>query len=197
MTKKTLQWVLSGLTDASVTDDYNFDIAFPEEARAQLVELARTEYTPRQVAVIRSGLDEGLVQSIVQVLTALEIRMAVRKLNVNLAEKGEIFRVGVGINTGMALAGAVGPMERQEYTVVGNTVNLAARIDGLNKQFPEHDILISPWTFDALGEHRAKVQSGLAWICANTREERSCGDLGGSGEGVENSRSQLIQTEYR
>jgi len=92
------------------------------------------------------------------VLTALEIRMAVRKLNVNLAEKGEIFRVGVGINTGMALAGAVGPMERQEYTVVGNTVNLAARIDGLNKQFPEHDILISPWTFNALGEHRAKFK---------------------------------------
>ena len=90
------------------------------------------------------------------VLTALEIRMAVRQLNVSLTEKGEKFRVGVGINTGMALAGAVGPMERQEYTVVGNTVNLAARIDGLNKQFPDHDILISPWTYEALGSHRNK-----------------------------------------
>jgi adenylate cyclase len=90
------------------------------------------------------------------ILTALEIRMAVRRLNVSLAERGETFRVGVGINTGTALAGAVGPMERQEYTVVGNTVNLAARIDGLNKQFPSHDILISPWTYDALGEHRSK-----------------------------------------
>jgi len=89
------------------------------------------------------------------VLTALDIRVAVRQLNVYLAEKGETFRVGVGINTGVALAGAVGPMERQEYTVVGNTVNLAARIDGLNKQFPEHDILISSWTYDALGEHRS------------------------------------------
>lgn len=90
------------------------------------------------------------------VLTALEIRTAVRKLNVSLAERGETFRVGVGINTGTALAGAVGPMERQEYTVVGNTVNLAARIDGLNKQFPDHDILISPWTYEALGEHCSK-----------------------------------------
>jgi adenylate cyclase len=88
------------------------------------------------------------------VSTALEIRKAVRQLNVRLAEHGEILRVGVGINTGMALAGAVGSMERQEYTVVGNTVNLAARIDGLNKQFPEYDILISPWTYEALGEHR-------------------------------------------
>jgi len=69
--ENTLQWVLSGLTDAGVTDDYNFDVAFPEEARAQLVELARTEFTPRQVAVIRSGLDDGLVQTIVQVLTTM------------------------------------------------------------------------------------------------------------------------------
>jgi len=92
------------------------------------------------------------------VLTALDIRVAVRQLNVHLAEKGETFRVGVGINTGVALAGAVGPMERQEYTVVGNTVNLAARIDGLNKQFPEHDILISSWTYDALGDHRSNFK---------------------------------------
>ena len=69
--ENTLQWVLSGLTDAGVTDDYNFNVAFPEDARAQLVELARTEFTPRQVVVIRSGLDDKLVQAIVQVLTTM------------------------------------------------------------------------------------------------------------------------------
>ena len=69
--ENTLQWVLSGLTAAGVTDDYNFDVAFPEEARTQLVELARTEYIPRQVVVIRSGLDDGLVQAIVRVLTTM------------------------------------------------------------------------------------------------------------------------------
>jgi len=90
------------------------------------------------------------------VSTALEIRNAVDNLNASLSKRGETLRVGVGINTGVALAGAVGPMERQEYTVVGNTVNLAARIDGLNKQYPDHDILISPSTYDALGEHREK-----------------------------------------
>lgn len=90
------------------------------------------------------------------VLTALEIRQSVQQLNLRLSRMGEALRVGVGINTGMALAGAVGPMERQEYTVVGNTVNLAARIDGLNKQFPQHDILISSWTYEALGENRTR-----------------------------------------
>jgi adenylate cyclase len=92
------------------------------------------------------------------VLTALEIQLAVRHLNTQLAQIGESLRVGVGINTGVALAGAVGPMERQEYTVIGNTVNLAARIDGLNKQFPEHDILISAWTYEALGEFRSQFE---------------------------------------
>ncbi len=67
----TLQWVLSGLTDAGVTDDFHFDVDFPREATAQLVELARTESTPRQVAVIRSGLDDELIQTIVRILTTM------------------------------------------------------------------------------------------------------------------------------
>ncbi|HAE60252.1 MAG TPA: hypothetical protein DCG54_12300 [Anaerolineae bacterium] len=88
------------------------------------------------------------------ILTALDIQTGLKSLNQRLAKKGEPpLRVGVGINTGSALAGAVGPRERQEYTVVGNTVNLAARIDGLNKQFPEHNILISEQTRFALGNH--------------------------------------------
>lgn len=69
--ENTLQWVLSGLADAGVTDDYNFDVAFPEDAKPQLVELARTEYTPRQVVVMRSGLDPKLAQAIIDVMTTM------------------------------------------------------------------------------------------------------------------------------
>ena len=69
--ENTLQWVLNGFTAAGVTDDFHFDVDFPRDAADQLVELARTESTPRQVAVIRSGLDEELVQAIVRVLTTM------------------------------------------------------------------------------------------------------------------------------
>ena len=69
--QNTLQWVLSGRADAGVTDDFHFDVDFSKEATSQLVELARTESTPRQVVVIRSGLDEGLVQAIMRVLTTM------------------------------------------------------------------------------------------------------------------------------
>ena len=69
--ENTLQWVLSGLTDAGVTDDYQFDVGFPREAVEQFVELARSEKTPRQVAVIRAGLEDELVAAIIQVLTTM------------------------------------------------------------------------------------------------------------------------------
>ena len=69
--QNVLQWVLSGLTPAGVTDDYNFDTAFPPEATEKLVELARTESTPRQVMVVRPGMDPELLKSIVQVLTTM------------------------------------------------------------------------------------------------------------------------------
>jgi adenylate cyclase len=91
------------------------------------------------------GAPRWLQESAYQaVLTALEMRAGLVRLNDRLVKRGEEpIRIGVGINTGMALAGAVGPEERQEYTVIGDTVNLASRIEALNKQYPEHDVLIS------------------------------------------------------
>lgn len=69
--ENTLQWVLNGFTAAGVTDDFHFDVAFPEEAKSQLMELARTEFTPRQVALVRPGMDEEMLQAIVRVLTTM------------------------------------------------------------------------------------------------------------------------------
>jgi phosphonate transport system substrate-binding protein len=66
--ENTLQWVLSGLVAAGVTDDYNFDVAFPDEATQNLIVLARTESTPRQVVVARPNLEPELLDAIKRVL---------------------------------------------------------------------------------------------------------------------------------
>ena len=103
--------------------------------------------------LILYGAPRPLAESAYQAIqTAIEMRSRLANLNQRLTARGEEpIHIGVGINTGMVVAGAVGPASRQEYTVIGDTVNLAARIEALNKEYSQYDILISDQTRQALG----------------------------------------------
>jgi len=58
----------------------------------------------------------------------------------------------LGINTGEMVVGNMGTPSKMDYTIMGNAVNLAARLEGVNKQYDTGGILISEYTRQHIGD---------------------------------------------
>jgi adenylate cyclase len=82
---------------------------------------------------------------------ALAMTAAVDELAVKWRAEGrEPFRIGLGVNTGAMVVGNLGSEQLFDYTVIGDEVNLGARLESLNKEYPTTShVIISEATYEA------------------------------------------------
>jgi len=88
------------------------------------------------------------------VKAAIMMRHALIALNKERAANdpgNPLIKIGCGINTGIVTAGQIGSELRMEYTVIGDPVNLASRVESLTKPLAT-DILITEDTFNLIGD---------------------------------------------
>ena len=94
--------------------------------------------------------DANVEQSHADMAVGCAMRMAERLDEVNQRVSLPFdFAIGVGIHSGEAVVGSIGSQQRLEYTAIGDTVNVASRIEGLTKRL-EKTILFSAATRDLL-----------------------------------------------
>ncbi|SNR72347.1 adenylate/guanylate cyclase domain-containing protein [Desulfurobacterium atlanticum] len=144
-------------------DIRNFTSLSEKMEPEKLVELINFIFTPLTEIILNSKgtLDKYIGDAIMAVwnapisvknhpemavLAAYRMLKEMKRLNKDLRRRGfpEI-GIGIGINSGKAVVGNMGSKKRFDYTAMGDTVNLASRLEGLNKVY-RTQVLVSQFT---------------------------------------------------
>jgi class 3 adenylate cyclase len=146
----------------------------PNELVAALNEYLETVLEPirRNGGVVNTFIGDGLFASFnmplacpdhacAAVQAAIDIQRAVGDRT--FGHFGVALATRVGISTGNVIGGSVGAGQRMSYTLLGDTVNLAARLEALNKEYGTR-ILVSQSTRDACGGRFAFASLGSAAV---------------------------------
>jgi adenylate cyclase len=104
------------------------------------------------------------------VMAALEMSDQLEEFRRELGPDGGGFDVGIGLNSGPAVVGLMGSENKREYTAIGDTVNLASRIEGLTKGVAR--ILVSEDTMRLCGDAFDFVDRGLYKVKGREKDVR-------------------------
>ena len=101
-------------------------------------------------------------------LASLEMQKRLAVLRPNWKKQGKpALEVRIGLNTGVMIVGNMGGRDRFDYTVIGDSVNLASRLEGANKQYGS-SIMISDFTYQHVKEHVAVRELDLIQVKGKT-----------------------------
>ena len=102
------------------------------------------------------GIQHKDNHALVAVRVAVEIQETLKRLQAQWAGEGKaILQIGIGINTGDMVVGNMGSLERMDFTVIGDNVNLAAR---LCSAAGKDEIIISEATYNGVKDHIEAVK---------------------------------------
>ena len=100
--------------------------------------------------------------SFMAVKSAVEMHAKLKELNEKFKkEKGIAFNIGVGINIGEVIVGNIGSHKHLEYTVIGDAVNVASRLESLNKQY-KTGVIVSEDSYNEVASLVEAKDLGLA-----------------------------------
>jgi adenylate cyclase len=116
---------------------------------------------------------------------AVAMRRELRKLNEQWRAQGtEELRIGIGINRGEVLVGNIGSEEKMDFTVIGDAVNLASRLEGLARIY-QVDILLGPTVCDLLRDEFHLRSVGRVQVKGKTKPVEVCALVAARNEDVD------------
>jgi adenylate cyclase len=150
---------LRGFTSISERMDPQTLVGLLNEYFTEMVEAVLAEdgvvdkYIGDAIMVVFGAPEPEANDALRAVRSAVGMRKALARLNIRLATRGVLpLRTGIGIHTGDVIAGSIGHEEQRQYTVIGDAVNLASRLETATKDLGAN-ILISEHTYELVKEH--------------------------------------------